>query len=258
MDVDYDTMSETLKSSSLFGGKDNEDDRMIAMYMFARDNYAGQGSNLYKAISKIDYKGPDEPSENQQMMIDALEDKFGAGRSSNRGFGAGEVAKTTLPPLGAKGTVINPESQYAERRGARADLGDGKSTQEIKKMVVDDFKSKEAKEMGFLGVAKATSSRKTMAFKIKTDLVPPASMRDKKRAYDVIVTARSFGASFIDPPATAEEQKFAEQYKEKSDLARRIANAYDVDRSDIMTDYFDVRYYIGSLTLTDKDGVDIV
>ena len=134
--------------------------------------------------------------------------------------------KDGKPPLGAKGFTPNPDDRYAERNGARAFLGYGKSTQEIKKMIVSDFKSKEALKFGITGVAKATASRKSIRLTLKTNLDQASS-------------------------------NIREEREKVQDDARRIAMAYDVDRSDIGTDYFDKRYYL-DITLLDKDGNDIV
>lgn len=198
-------------------------------------------NNFFDAVKKG--VAPEELEKQLKETIDALKNpkyKFEVD--------APAPAKGGLPPLGAKGTIKEPDSLYPERRGSRADLAENKSTKEIKKMIVADFKSEEAKKMGFLGVKSATSDRSSMDLTVKTSLVLPDSMKDPARARQIYDRSTRFK---VDP--TAEEIKFVEDLEKMQELANRIADAYDVNRSDISTDYFD-RRYMAFVTIADKDG----
>jgi hypothetical protein len=53
------------------------DDYLIGIYHFASANYAGEHSNLYKAMCEIDLDGDNEPDECQNEIIARLDERFG-------------------------------------------------------------------------------------------------------------------------------------------------------------------------------------
>lgn len=145
MDPDYDRMLSFLEDNPMFRGADNEDDRLIAMHHFANANYSGQFSNLYKAISKIDYNGPDEPeNENQKMMIEALEDEYGANRTANRGFGAAEAKSVVGEAASAAARIKSAMKGMSQEEGMAVDAAKSvvSSLNDLEKQVKSGDKKK--------------------------------------------------------------------------------------------------------------------
>ena len=131
--------------------------------------------------------------------------------------------KDGKPPLGANEFTPNPSAQFPAVTGARAFLADEKSTQEIKRMIVSDFKSEEASKFGIRKVINSTNTGNRIKIGLATNL---------------------------DPSSTNFKQDFAKVYND----AKRIASAYNVDSSNKFIKQS--RYYT-TIVLSDKNGLPI-
>lgn len=75
-DPTLDEMLSHLASQPLWNDCDS-DDLMVAIYEFASAHYAGEHSNLYAAMCRIDLGGDYECTELHDLIIRSLEEKFG-------------------------------------------------------------------------------------------------------------------------------------------------------------------------------------
>lgn len=219
-------------------------------------------AELKKTGREMDKQIARENLEVAEALLDKYDALADAIKGGGRGLSAAEGQAGGIPPLGAPPVRYDSTNDIGARDGvvgARAHLADGKSTPEIKKMIVADLKSPEAKAMGILGINSArTSGRKVMEFDIKLNTEVPSGLANSpeklKAAFQI-----AFGrgrAEHYNSGVTDAEVEWAKGVDKTAGKVKLIANAYDKDFSDIQTDYFDYRYST-RISLTDKNGVRI-